>query len=97
MRKHGRTDDNQEKIVRALRLVGATVADLSAVGGGVPDLLVGFRSRNHLLEVKGPQGKLTPAQEQWRHRWRGNPPVTVRTVDEALTAVGACKPTREAV
>jgi hypothetical protein len=89
MRKRGRTDDNQEKIVRALRRVGAMVADLSAVGGGVPDLLVGFRMQTYLLEVKSPKGKPTPAQVSWRHRWRGRPPQTVRTVDEALAAIGA--------
>lgn len=87
---HGRTDSNQSAIVSALRTVGASVESLADVGAGVPDLLVGFRGQNHLMEVKTAKGKLTGDQELWHKTWRGQK-VVVRTVDEALAAIG-CEP-----
>ena len=88
-----RVDANQPGIVRALRAVGASVQSLSAVGDGVPDLLVGFRATNYLLEVKDgtkvPSArKLTDDQEKWHAAWRGQKQV-VQTVHEALQAIGA--------
>ncbi|WP_310619663.1 hypothetical protein [Flexibacterium corallicola] len=76
MRRAAKVDANQSEIVQALRSVGATVTSLAAVGGGVPDLLVGYRRVNHLLEVKRetiqPVEKLlTPDQEEFHKFWRG--------------------------
>ena len=95
-----RVDATQHEIVVALRGVGCTVVSLAAVGAGVPDLLVGWMSprgkRMLLMEVKaarGPRGGgggyLTPAQMKFWGEWRGTPIVTVRSVDEALAALGA--------
>lgn len=97
-RRAARVDHNQADIVRALRAVGATVQSLAAIGQGCPDLLVGVvdrdtgERRNVLLEVKNPNVPksdqvLTPAEEQWEENWEGQYTV-VRTVDEALRAVG---------
>lgn len=83
-----RTDSNQAEIVEALRQVGASVFSLHTVGRGVPDLLVGFRGCNYLLEVKSKKGKLTPDQEQWVNSWSGEVAI-VRTVLEALHSIGA--------
>lgn len=88
MRRAARVDANQAAIVQALRCVGASVQSLAATGQGVPDLLVGRRGANYLLEVKaGPKAKKTPAQEEWHARWAGEV-LTVRSVEEALRAVG---------
>lgn len=92
MRRAAKVDANQPQIVAALRDVGASVQPLHAVGKGCPDLLVGFRGVNHLLEVKDgslpPSArKLTEAQEEWHPSWRGNA-VVVKSVDEALEAIG---------
>lgn len=73
--------------MEALRDHGCTVTSLAAVGRGVPDLLVGHLRTNHLLEVKGAKGRLTPDQERWVGAWRGAVHV-VRTVEDALRAVG---------
>ena len=73
--------------MEALRAAGASVQTLAAVGRGVPDLLVGYLRTNHLLEVKGPKGSLTEDQVRWIDGWLGAVHV-VRTVDEALRAVG---------
>ena len=95
MRRAAKIDRNQGEIVDALRKVGATVQSLAAVGGGVPDLLVGFRRQTYLLEVKDgqkppSQRELTPDQVQWHCAWGGGACVVVNSVDEALTAIGAC-------
>ena len=96
MRRAARTDANHREIVAALRKAGASVADLSAVGGGVPDLLVGFRSRNWCLEVKDGKKppsarKLTPEQQAWVDDWRGQW-ACVKSAEEAVEMVtrGAC-------
>ncbi len=86
-----KTDANQSSIIAVLREVGATVVDLSAVGKGCPDLLVGHRGATYLLEVKNVKGKnrTTPDQDVFYAWWRGGPVSIVRTADEALTAIGA--------
>ena len=82
-----RVDENQKSIVDALRRVGATVQHLHMVGGGCPDLLVGFKSENYLLEVKKPKGKTNDLQNEWHDKWHGFTFV-VRSVEEALDAIG---------
>lgn len=89
-----RTDRNQAEIIAALRGAGATVVDLSATGGGVPDLLVGRGRVTFLLEVKRPErsaNESRPAtvarQQRFRDTWRGGPVRVVRSVDEALAVV----------
>lgn len=90
MRTAARIDANQGEIVAALEACGCTVRSLAALGDGVPDLLVGLRWRNVLLEVKGPKGKLTPDQRRFLAAWRGEWYI-VSTVDEALKAMGMGK------
>lgn len=96
-----RRDASEPAIVEALRGVGAYVAQLD--GGGIPDLLVGFRGATYLLEVKTPQkngrarsrnheggrGELKPRQASFLDAWCGGPVAVVHTVEEALAAIGA--------
>lgn len=93
MRKTARVDANQQTIVDALRAIGASVQSLAMVGRGVPDLAVGFRAQNFLLEVKDgakPESarRLTPDEMAWHDAWRGQV-ATVASVEEALHAIGA--------
>ena len=84
-----RTDANQKDIVRALRQCGCSVLDLSAVGSGCPDILVSDREGVlHLMEIKIEKGKLNELQENFFETWRGRKPIVVRSVAEALHAVG---------
>lgn len=82
-----RVDENQPDIVAALRAVGATVQHLHEVGGGCPDILVGYRGANYVIEIKNTRGKLTPREAAWHGAWRGQVAV-VRSVDEALSVIG---------
>ena len=93
MRRAAQVDANQREVVAALRGAGASVQLLHAVGEGCPDLLVGYKGLNMLLEVKDgskpPSAqKLTPQQEEWHRDWRGHR-VVVNSPEAALTAIGA--------
>lgn len=79
-------DDNQTRIVEALRRIGASVLSLASIGRGCPDLLVGLRGVNHLLEVKDAKGELTALQRPWFKAWRGRVSV-VRSPEEAICTV----------
>lgn len=102
MRRAARVDLAQEEIVKALRGVGATVLSLAAVGKGCPDLLVAFRDRNVLLEIKSPhkppsERRLTKAEEEFLNTWAG-PVYVVLTPEQAVTAVvGAARPVNDGV
>ncbi len=90
-----KVDDNHAQIVKSLRGVGATVISLAAVGGGCPDLVVGYRRTNYLMEIKDgakvPSArKRTPAQIHFAETWRGSH-VLVNNPREALQAIGATK------
>ena len=92
MRKHARrVDANQSEVVSALRQIGCTVFVASGVGGGFPDLVVGYRNRTMLIELKDgdkPKSarKLTIDQMFFSAMWRGHY-VVVNDVDEAIEAV----------
>ena len=61
-----RVDCNQKDIVHALKTIGATVVDLSGIGKGCPDLLVGFQNKTYLIGVKRDgKAKLTSQQFQF--------------------------------
>ena len=91
MRRAAKVDNNQTEIVAALRKIGATVQPLHAVGQGCPDILVGWRGMNTILEIKDGKKppsarKLTEDQEKWHAAWRGQVTV-VETVEQAIEAV----------
>lgn len=92
MRRAARIDANQNEIVQALRDVGASVAITSMVGSGFPDLVVGFRGRNFLFEIKDgskPPSKrrLTDDEQEFFDTWRGIIFI-VNDVNEALEILG---------
>jgi hypothetical protein len=91
VRRAAKIDSNQVEIVRTLRQAGAAVQPLHAVGEGCPDLLVWFRKKWFVLEVKNSDGRglrFTPAQEEWRKRFVGAS-IVVMDTREALEAIGA--------
>ena len=83
--RNAKVDRCQPEIVKALRDFGATVIVLSRVGSGCPDLLVGYAGVNHLLELKEPKGRLTPAQIVTHGSWGGR----IRIVHNAKEAIEA--------
>lgn len=92
MRRAARVDANQTEIVAALRRLGASVAITSMVGSGFPDIVVGFRGQNYIIEIKDgnkPPSKrrLTKDEQRWHNLWRGTVYV-VSSIDEALAVIG---------
>lgn len=92
MRRAAKIDANHSAIVSALRKIGASVQSLAAIGKGCPDILVGFRGRNWLMEIKDGMLKpsarrLTDDEASWHRRWFGQVHL-VQSVDEALKLVG---------
>jgi len=88
MRRAAKVDSNQDAIVDAYRGLGCTVTSLAGLGRGVPDLLVGYRGKLSLVEVKTPKGKLRPMQEEFRKMW---PVRVVRSVEDVMQHVEAMR------
>jgi hypothetical protein len=93
MRRAARTDANQTAVIEVLRQVGATVHSLAAMGNGCPDLLVGFRGRTCLMEVKDgkkppSETRLTPDQVVWHNQWTGGSLSVVYSPEDALKVIG---------
>jgi len=85
MRYAARVDENQSAIVQALRDAGAYVWII-----GLPvDLLVGFRGRTLLMEVKTTSKKrLTGLQADFFEKWTGGTLCRVDSPQAALRMIG---------
>lgn len=81
-KQYGRPDENQKDIVDLARQIDARVAITTGVGGGFPDIVVGFRNQVHLAELKKPGGELRKSQELFIKGWPG--PVWVIDNGQAL-------------
>lgn len=78
-------DINEPEIVEALRKAGAYVYVMREP----VDLLVAFRGETFLIEVKMPKtGRVTPAQSKFFEEWPIENAHIVKTIEEALSAVG---------
>lgn len=92
IRRH-RADYNSNMVANALRSAGATVWILTNVGEGFPDLAVGFRGINYLIEVKNGEGteqqqRLTEKEKKFHENWRGQKAI-VKNIEEALKVIKA--------
>lgn len=88
MRRFARLDANHKAVATAIRKMGASVQSLASVGAGCPDLLVGWRGENWLMEVKDGEKapsarRLTEDEADWHERWQGQV-VTVESPEEAV-------------
>ena len=93
-----KTDNNQAEIVKTFKAMGCTVQDLSSVGSGCPDLLVGVSGINLLIEVKNPEtrGKLEVNQILWHDDWRGQVQV-VKSSEHAIKIVNFVRRFHQAI
>jgi Holliday junction resolvase len=77
MRKKARVDANQREIVQQLRKIGISVLHTHQLGRGAPDLILGYRNENFMIELKDgnktkSQQKLTPDEIEFQTKWQGN-------------------------
>ena len=94
MKRYGKRDGNHKQIVRELRdiLGSCAVFDTADMGGGFPDIVVGWQGATFLLEIKDPdrppsKRKLTPDEESFFDCWPGHKAV-ILTTEEALEQIG---------
>jgi hypothetical protein len=78
MKYAARVDKNQLATIKEFQraMPDASVFDASACGEGFPDLVVGWRGRNYLFEVKNPDvrpsdRRLTEPQVAFHGSWQG--------------------------
>lgn len=91
------SDDNQPEIIEALEAAKAKVWPMDKAGDGIGDLLVGYRHRLFILEVKNPATEnqkkpwksLRPDQVKFHTFFAGYPVFIVFTPQQALKAIGA--------
>jgi hypothetical protein len=83
----GRTDANQSEVIGWYEELYCSVVDLHRLGGGCPDLLVGFSGVNDLVEVKTEEGHLKPSQVTFTRLWRGRKVIVVRNQGDVIKHV----------
>lgn len=84
-----RTDRNHAEIINALRKIpNLSVFSTHEVGKGFPDIVIGYKGVNYLIEIKDgnkpPSArKLTDAELQFHSNWKGQIKI-VNNLDEVL-------------
>jgi hypothetical protein len=87
LRTASRVDANQPDIVRALRGIGASVLHCHVLKNAF-DILVGYRGRTFLMEIKATEkDKLTPGEAEFMATWRGSTYHIVYTPDQAIKII----------
>lgn len=86
-RRASRVDGNQTAIVQRFRECGASVLHLHMVGDDCPDLLIGTKGVNVLVELKTDTGTLSLGQREFIKGWRGADVWVIRSPDEAQMLV----------
>jgi hypothetical protein len=95
MRKR-KVDVNQPELVDQIRQIpGVSVRHTHMVGAGFVDLVVGFRGKNFLLELKNPdmppsKRKLTPDEEKFFKEWTGQVAI-VHNLEDVLKIINQKK------
>lgn len=84
-----RTDRNHSEIINAIRKIpNISVFSTHEVGKGFPDIVIGYKGINYLIEIKDgnkpPSArKLTDAELQFHSNWKGQIKI-VNNLDEVL-------------
>lgn len=93
MRMAARVDANHSEIVATFRKLGCSVLDLSRVGKGCPDLLIGlpWSRLNILVEVKDgtkspSRRRLTKDEVNFFDEWKGQVAL-VESVDDVIDLI----------
>ena len=84
-----RVDANQNQIIHTFIALGASVLNLSRVGEGCPDILIGYKGKHSILcEIKANEKKLyTEPQIKFMQNWRGGAICRIDSVDAAIRLI----------
>ena len=81
-----KVDSNQAQIIADLKKIGVSVLNLSRVGGGCPDILVGWQGKNILIEIKTAKGDLNDLQIEFFKEWKG-PKFVCKSINEIIEII----------
>lgn len=87
MRRACRKDSNHTEVIDLYRELGCSVHDTSMVGFGYPDISLGLVGVTSLVEIKVGDADYTAAQKVFHRDWRGEKPVTIRSIEEVIAHV----------
>jgi len=83
-----RVDENQKTLIHTFIALGASVLNLSTVGRGCPDLLIGYKGKTVLVEIKSSEkSKYTDPQVKFMQEWRGGAISRINSVDAAIRLI----------
>ena len=83
-----RVDENQKTLVHTFIALGCSVLNLSIVGRGCPDLLIGYRGKSVLVEIKrDSKAYFTEPQVKFMQEWRGGAVSRIDSVDAAIRLI----------
>ena len=83
-----RVDENQSQIIHTFIALGASVLNLSRVGQGCPDILVGYKKHSVLCEIKrNEKSAYTEPQIKFMQTWRGGAVSRIDSVDAAIRLI----------
>lgn len=83
-----RVDENQSLIFHTFIALGASVCNLSTVGRGCPDCLIGYKGKTVLVEIKSSnKAQFTEPQIKFMQGWRGGPVSRIDSVDAAIRLI----------
>lgn len=88
----GNKDRNHNALVKVFEDLGCSVIETYTMGGGFPDLVLGFVGLTFLVEIKNPETSygrrgLTESQRKMADSWRGGPVTVISTETEAIEFV----------
>lgn len=79
-----KVDKNHAEIVKFFQDNGATVLDLSRVGKGCPDILIGINNRMAFVEIKrDDKAKFTDDQVKFMQTWKGGTISRIQDIEGA--------------
>jgi hypothetical protein len=87
-----RTDSNHAEIIKALRKIpNLSVFSTHEVGKGFPDIVIGYKGINYLIEIKDGKKppsarKLTPDEVKFHQEWSGQISI-IKNLDELLQII----------
>lgn len=87
-----RTDSNHAEIIKALRKIpNLSVFSTHEVGKGFPDIVIGYKGINYLIEIKDGKKppsarKLTPDEVKFHQDWNGQID-TIKNFEELLQII----------
>ena len=83
-----RVDENQKSLIHTFICLGASVLNLSTVGRGCPDLLIGYKGKTVLVEIKSSaKASFTDPQVKFMQEWRGGAVSRIDSVDAVIRLI----------